>query len=384
MTFDGVAEQRDDGETATGTAVSPGVPAPLSLRPLAERPLVSVLISNKDYGRFLPQALEGLMAQTYERWEVVVCDDGSVDDSRDVTRSYAARDPRVSLVEHPVNRGQAAAFNTAFATSRGDVVCFLDADDVFRPNKLQVVVDSLRRSRAGAIVHPLIMIDGAGGEIQRIPGLTRFERGWIADRVVERGGRWRWVPTSGVAIHRDVAEVIFPMPEQGYSTSADTFILMLLPLLTPIEVADDVLAVYRRHGANHYARTGFDVARIPRTLDNLASSVAHVNERLDDLERAGPRLRVEENLQYRELGFQQALLDDGARSGDLLVRYRKLAEGLARDDLYGTLQRHWARAMYLVAIALPHRLRARWLGASLSASRPKELLRRAWVILGGR
>jgi hypothetical protein len=218
------------------------------------------------------------------------------------------------------------------------------------------------------------MIDGAGREIQRIPGLTRFERGWIADRVVERGGRWRWVPTSGVAIHRDVAEVIFPMPEQGYSTSADTFVLMLLPLLTPIEVADDVLAVYRRHGANHYARADFDVARIPRTLDNLASSVAHVNERLDDLERAGPRLRVEENLQYRELGFQQALL----------VRYRKLAEGLARDDLYGTLQRHWARAMYLVAIALPHRLRARWLGASLSASRPKELLRRAWVILGGR
>jgi len=383
MIFDDPAGTRGPSETATAL-VSSAVPLPIALGSLQERPLVSVLIANKDYGRFLPDALNGLLAQTYPRWEAIVCDDASTDDSRSVARAYSKRDARISLVEHAVNRGQGAAFNTAFAACRGEVICFLDADDAFRPRKLQMVIDVLRRSSAGMILHPLVMIDRAGRQIQRIPGFTRFERGWIGERVARRGGRWRWVPTSGVTVRRDVAELIFPMPEQGYAGSADTFFLMLTPLLTRIAVVDDPLAFYRRHGSNHFARTRFDVGRIPSTRQNLALSVENVNERLDGLGRPGPRLRIQDNLQFLELGFQHALFNEAVSRRQLLARYSALADGLARDDLYGGLQRGWGRCMYFVAILLPARARARWLGMNLSASRPKELLRRTWRLVQGR
>ena len=262
------------------------MPGPVSLPSLEERPLVSVLIPNKDYGRFLPEALDGLLAQTYERWEAIVCDDGSSDDSREVVARYAERDARISLISHDCTRGQGAAFNTAFAASTGDVVALLDADDVFRPAKLQRTVAGFADPYVGLVVHPLVVVDADGTEVQRIPSFTRFERGWIAERVVRRGGRWRWVPTSGVALRRGIAELVFPMPEEGFLSSADTYFLMLAPLLTSVGSVDEVLASYRRHGSNHFARTRFDTERVPKTLQNLELSVDCVNERLGALGRS--------------------------------------------------------------------------------------------------
>jgi hypothetical protein len=105
MTVAGAGEQ--SAETAgTGIAVSFGGPGPVRLRPLIEWPLVSVLIANRDCGRLLSQALDRLLVQSYDHWEATVCDDGSTDGSRAAVRVYSKRDPRISLVNHAVNRGR--------------------------------------------------------------------------------------------------------------------------------------------------------------------------------------------------------------------------------------------------------------------------------------
>lgn len=366
--------------SATG---SEGLLEPVPLPPLVDDPLVSVLIPNKDYGRFLGDALDGLIAQTYERWEAVVCDDGSTDDSRSVVAGYADRDPRVRFVTHDRTRGQAAAFNSAFREARGEVIAFLDSDDVPAPSRLEATVQALRRTGAGLAVHALTLTDGVGTPIQRIPAFTRFERGWLGERVVRRGGRWRWVPTSGVALRREIADLVFPMPEEGYPSSADTYFLVLAPLLTEVAAIDETHGSYRRHGANQFARAGMDVARIPRTMDNLVLSATRVNERLDELARPGRRLRVKDNLRYRELGYQQALFS-GVRRSALWGRYRVLVSALMADDLYGGVQKVWAPVLYGVAIALPRSARGPWLSVSLSASKPKELVRRILTARGGR
>ena len=351
---------------------------PLPLRPPGdERQLVSVLIPNKDYGRFLPEALDALLAQTYEPWEAIVCDDGSSDDSREVVGRYAERDPRISLVVHERSRGQAAAFNSAFEVARGDVIAFLDSDDVPAERRLEEIVATFRRTNAGLVVHALTLTGPDGRPIQRIPAFTAFERGWIADRVLRRGGRWRWAPTSGVALRREVATVVFPMPEKGYQSSADTYFLVLAPTITTVAAIEEPLGLYRRHGSNAFARSGLDIDQIPRTMENLAVSVDRVNERLAELGRAG-RLRVEDNLRYQELAFQRDLFADPGRSA-LWRRYRVLVTALIRDDLYGTVQKLWAPVLYGASILLPHRSRRSWLAASLSASRPKELARRSLV-----
>jgi len=346
---------------------------PIPLEPLEGEPLVSVLIPNKDYGRFIGEALEGLARQSYAAWEAIVCDDGSSDDSVVVVERHVARDPRITLVRHEKSRGQAAAFNSAFALARGDIVAFLDSDDSFYADKLEAVVDALRDGSVGLAVHPLMVVDGGGKEVQRIPALTRAESGWIARRVIDRGGRWRWVPTSGVAMRREVADIVLPMPEEGLRTSADTFFLVLAPLLTPVAYVDRVLGSYRRHGANVFARETLDLARVEHSIRNLELVVDRVNDRMGK----EITLRIDDNLKHKELSFQAELLRGGAPRKVLVDRYWKLMHAFMRDDLYGAVQKGWAWVLYGVAVALPPTQRASWLSASLSASRAKELARRA-------
>lgn len=367
-------EEPEFHANASAEGVSRVVPAerPIPLEPLKDQPLVSVLIPNKDYGRFVGEALEGLARQSYPAWEAIICDDGSSDDSVVVVERHVARDTRITLVRHETSRGQAAAFNSAFALARGDIVAFLDSDDSFYAGKLEAVVEALRDGSAGLAVHPLMVVDGRGREVQRIPALTRAESGWIAPRVIDRGGRWRWVPTSGVAMRREVVDLVLPMPEEGLRTSADTFFLVLAPMLTPVAYVDRVLGSYRRHGANAFAREILDLARVEHSLRNLELVIDRVNERM----RASI-LRIDDNLKHMELSFQAELLAGRTPRRVLLDRYWRLMRAFMHDDLYGVVQKAWAWVLYGVAVGLPVAQRATWLSTSLSASRAKELVRRA-------
>lgn len=111
---------------------------PIALPALAPTPLVSVLMPSHNYARFIGAALESVLQQIYEVREVVVCDDGSTDDSVAVVETYASRDSRVRLLRK-ANGGCISAVNAAYAQSRGDIVCFLDPDDRYLPRKLDPV-----------------------------------------------------------------------------------------------------------------------------------------------------------------------------------------------------------------------------------------------------
>jgi glycosyltransferase involved in cell wall biosynthesis len=113
-----------------------------------ERPLVSVVIPVFNAGPFLEEAVESVRAQTYDRWELILVDDGSRDGSRDVARRYAEREPgRVRYAEHPGNAdlGSSATRNLGVRLARGSLIAFLDADDVWLPGKLAAQVDLLAR-----------------------------------------------------------------------------------------------------------------------------------------------------------------------------------------------------------------------------------------------
>lgn len=106
---------------------------------VSDTPLVSIVTIFLDAERFLAEAIESVRAQTYERWELVLVDDGSRDGSTGIAREYAARDPdRIRVVEHPghENLGMSASRNLGIAHARGDLIALLDADDVYLPEKL--------------------------------------------------------------------------------------------------------------------------------------------------------------------------------------------------------------------------------------------------------
>ena len=94
----------------------------------------TIIINNYNYGRFLVAAIESALNQTYAGTEVVVVDDGSTDDSRQIIAGYGNRIRPVLKA----NGGQASTFNAGFAASTGDVICMLDSDDFFYPNKVEI------------------------------------------------------------------------------------------------------------------------------------------------------------------------------------------------------------------------------------------------------
>jgi len=96
-------------------------------------PRVSVIVAAYNAAGHLPGALESVLAQTYNDWEVVVADDGSTDETSAVAARFG---PRVRVVRSEVNRGLAAARNLALAHARGELVAILDSDDAWLPDFL--------------------------------------------------------------------------------------------------------------------------------------------------------------------------------------------------------------------------------------------------------
>jgi peptidoglycan/xylan/chitin deacetylase (PgdA/CDA1 family) len=107
-------------------------------------PLVSVITIFLNAERFIAEAVQSVLAQTYRNWELILVDDGSSDRSTALARDYARlHDGRILYLEHPehANAGKSASRNLGIERSRGDLVAFLDADDVYAPRRLEHYVD---------------------------------------------------------------------------------------------------------------------------------------------------------------------------------------------------------------------------------------------------
>jgi len=120
------------------------------------RPAVSVVIIFLDPGAaFLREAIASVQSQTFRDWELLLVDDGSTDDSTALARAAAAADPeRIHYLEHPghANRGMSASRNRGIEAARGRYLAFLDADDVYLPERLEHHVQILERHPEVAMV----------------------------------------------------------------------------------------------------------------------------------------------------------------------------------------------------------------------------------------
>ena len=108
--------------------------------------LVSVVIIFLNEERYLSEAIESVLAQDYPHWELLLVDDGSSDSSPEIARAFANRDQRIRCLAHPgrANRGMSASRNLGLSQARGEYVAFLDADDIYLPQRLSRHLEVLR------------------------------------------------------------------------------------------------------------------------------------------------------------------------------------------------------------------------------------------------
>ena len=355
-------------------------PRPLPLHDLPEEPLVSVLVSSYQYGEYLGDALDSVLAQTYGRFEIVVCDDGSTDDSVAVIEAYAVKDPRVVAIVKD-NGGQASALNAAFAGCRGDIVCFLDADDAIDERRLEKLVETFRERRSGAVVHPIGVYGEDWTALYTLPVGYRPEEGWIAERVAARGGRWAVAAGGGIAFRREVGETLFPIPEGPFKgADADAFLFTLLPLLTDVARVDESLYRYRLHGANEGLLRALDGPSVERRLRYIEKTTTAVNARLGELDPPRPPLELSGNLGYEEQRFFVDAFSPEPGRRSLFGRLRRLARGILADDVYTTSRKAGLLLLYASATLAPGHVRPRAISWIRRLSyRAGSLLRPSWA-----
>lgn len=113
---------------------------------------VSILVAAYNAEKFIAHTIESVLDQTFSDWELIVCDDGSVDGTNKVIQSYADNDSRITLITQE-NKGAAIARNKAYEASSGEYIVLLDADDMILPEKLEIQTTILNQNPAIGVVY---------------------------------------------------------------------------------------------------------------------------------------------------------------------------------------------------------------------------------------
>jgi glycosyltransferase involved in cell wall biosynthesis len=149
-----------EGEPRSIDRVSHGLGA-AGERPLP--PTVSVVIPAYDRAGTIAAAIESVRNQSFRDLEIIVVDDGSSDGTAEIAGLIAKNEPRLRVVSHPHNRGAQAARNTGILAARGEWIAFLDSDDVYYPESIEMRLDAARRTGL-EIIHSACDAVGPDGE----------------------------------------------------------------------------------------------------------------------------------------------------------------------------------------------------------------------------
>ncbi len=228
----------------------------------------SILINNYNYGRFIAEAIESALAQPFARTEVVVVDDGSTDNSREIIEGFGERIVKV----FKANGGQASAFNAGFAASSGEFIFFLDADDLAEPRRVAEVVKTFcENPNAGWCFHPLRVLSNDGTLSYPVREQTSTSRAIDFRRAIQQGSMPLFPPaTSGLCFRRSLLRQILPMPEAEAISLSDHYLKYLALGLAEGYYLAEPLSVLRIHGNNAYSFRG-DNQRIGAGINLLTA-----------------------------------------------------------------------------------------------------------------
>jgi glycosyltransferase involved in cell wall biosynthesis/GT2 family glycosyltransferase len=270
---------------------------PLRFTPVSDTPLVSVLVTNYNYAEYIGEAIHSVQAQSYSHWELIVCDDGSSDGSRDVIEKRSAADSRILLVSQE-NSGQAAALNRAFGHANGAVICLLDADDAFAPTKLQRVVETFKAvPDAGMVTHHLQVVDGQSRP-RRVAHVTW--QGFLGPDIPTLRMGLPIPQASGLSFRREVLTEILPLPQDAFRSVADWAVGYAAACITATAVVPAALARYRVHDRNLSGTTStatrLEAAQIEKTLNGIERVLHFVDSFVRQRTQPGLDTRCVRNL----------------------------------------------------------------------------------------
>lgn len=226
---------------------------------MSSTPLVSGIIIFQNAEQFIQEAIESVFTQTYDNWELLLIDGGSSDGSIHIAQRYAAQYPeKVRYLDRDrhQNRGMSAARNLGIGNAQGEYIAFLDAIDIWLPNKLEQQLAIMQAHPEAAMIYGSSTFwyswTGKSEDIQRdtIPELgvqvnTLFEPPTLLNLLVQRKAT---APcTCSILVRRDVAERLGGFEERFFGMFEEQAFCAKIFLEEPVFVADGNWDKYRQH-----------------------------------------------------------------------------------------------------------------------------------------
>ena len=202
---------------------------------------VSVIIPTHNSAHVIGQAIESVLAQTYRDFEIIVVDDASADNTAEVASRYG---DRVRYLRRETNGGAGAARNDGIRASAGEFICFLDADDLYLPGRLQAAVAFLDSSPEFGAVYTDCEVRGPDGQVM-VGSLIQ------ASGCRKRTTTWRDIAcrepmhTSSMTVRRNCLHRVGLFDER-MRRAQDTELWLRFSYRCPVGQAPQVLSVFRR------------------------------------------------------------------------------------------------------------------------------------------
>lgn len=207
----------------------------------SESPLVSIIMPVYNSQQFLEESIRSVLAQAYTNWELLVVDNGSTDNSREIAREFAEADPRVRTLVKDDEQGVAPARRHAIDNAQGEWIAFLDSDDLWAPNKLEIQMAKAQESGSRFLFTASAFIDAEGNPkdyIMHAPEEITY-RQILKQNIISH---------SSVLIRKELLDGSFKEPDNSIRDDFSAWIRILRNRESKAVGIDQPLLIYRVSG----------------------------------------------------------------------------------------------------------------------------------------
>lgn len=337
--------------------------------------LVTIAVLNYNYRRFVAQAIESALAQTWRDLEIVVVDNGSTDGSLDVIRPYAGR---VRIVEIAHNIGQGHGYNTCIASARGEWLVWLDADDLLDADCIETCL-SMAGETTSKVQFPMRLIDADGLAVGGVVPYVSHEGDVVP--LIRRFGHYGGPPGSGNLYRRSAVAPYFPVPTDEWPIGTDTVPFVAAPFHGRVVDTKRPLASYRLHRKAPSSIPGYRgnystsiAAEVTLNGACRDRTLAMVRERTG-IDVHGPFLTLPPHMRNRIISWRLAPERHPYPDDDAGSLFRLMAQSVRECPGYTATDRAVIRAWALAVLRLPLSIAKRLMSAQRSSRLGEALTR---------